>query len=98
MAVFKKGHSRSKTYGLSQDECAPKRPKFSQEMRENRIEAIEDELGDMLFKEKRLTQAEAAKKYTMCEQLTIEIKELRDRKRELELEKMQFVKKGKRAM
>ena len=57
-------------------------------MRENRFEAIEDDISRiMLFKEKRLTQAEAAKKYTMCEQLTIEIKELRYRKRELELEK-----------
>ena len=100
--IFKKGHSRSKEYGIPQDESAPKRPKYTQEMRECRIEAIGDELRDIVhiiqFKEKRLMQAEAAKKYAMCEQLTIEIKELRDKKRELELEKAQFVKKGKRAM
>ena len=96
--VFKKGHSRSLVYGISR-EPTPKRPKYSHEMRDNRIEAIEEEIDDisriMRFKEKRLTQAEAAKKYAICEQLTIE---LRDRKRELEIEKMQFVKKGKRAL
>lgn len=100
--IFKKAHSRSKMYGIPQDESVPKRPKYSQDMRERRIEAIGDELRDIVrivqFKEKRLMQAEAAKKYAMCEQLTIEIKELRDKKRELELEKAQFVKKGKRAM
>ena len=100
--IFKKGHSRSKVYGIPQDESVPKRPKYSQEMRESRIEAIGDELRDIVrivqFKEKCPMQAEAAKKYAMCEQLTIEIKELRDKKRELELEKAQFVKKGKRAM
>ena len=35
--VFKKGHSLSKVYGISQHESTPKRPKYSQEMRENRI-------------------------------------------------------------
>lgn len=52
----------------------------------------------MHFKEKRLLQAEAVKKYAMCEQLSVEIKELKDKKRELELEKQQFIKKGKRAI
>ena len=42
--VFKKGHSLSKLYGIPQNECAPKRPKYSQGMREGRIEAISGEL------------------------------------------------------
>ena len=35
--VFKKGHSLSKVYGISQHESTPKQPKYSQEMRVNRI-------------------------------------------------------------
>ena len=99
--VFKKGHSRSKVYGVSQDSSIPKRPKYNQEMRESRIEAIDEELDDiqriLQFKQKRLVQAETAKKYAFCEQLTMEMKELRDKKRELEFERKEFVKKGKRA-
>ena len=99
--VFRKGHSRSKVYGVTPAENTPKRPKYNQEMREDRLEAIEDELADisriMQFKEKRLSQAEATKKYSVCEQLSIEIKELKDNKRVLQLEKQNFMKKEKRA-
>ena len=35
--VFKKGHSLSKVYGISQHESTPKQPKYSQEMREEGI-------------------------------------------------------------
>lgn len=88
-------------YGISQDISIPKRPKYSQEMRESRLEAIDEELDDiqriLQFKQKRLTQAETTKKCAFCEQLTMEMKELRDKKRELELERKEFVKKGKRA-
>ena len=38
------------------------------------------------FKQKHLTLAETAKKYTLCEQLTMEMKELREKQCELELE------------
>ena len=65
------------------------------------MEVIEDELGDILrimkFKEKCLSQAESAKKYSMCEHLTVEMKELKDKKRVPELEKQVFVKKARRA-
>lgn len=86
--VFKKCHSRSKVYGDSRAENPSKRPKYSQEMRENRMDEIEDELADisriMQFKKKRLSQAESAKKYSMCEQLTVEMRELKDKKRVLD--------------
>ena len=59
--------------------------KYSQEIRENRMEEIEDELADisqiMQFKQKRFSQAESAKKYSMCEQLTVEMRELKDKTR-----------------
>ena len=39
--IFKKGHSRSKVYGSSESETTPKRPKYDDEMREERLKVIE---------------------------------------------------------
>lgn len=97
--VFKKGRSRSKAYG--KPDSAPKRPKYDKEARDSRIKAIEEEVQDisriLKFKEKRLLQAEAAKNYRTCEQLTEEMMGLKSRKNELQVEKRLFDKKGKRA-
>ena len=97
---FKKGTSRSKIYG-SQTETpvAPKRPKYDKDMREERMKVSNDELGDiarmLTFKEKRLSQAEAAKNYKLCEQVTEELMALKSKKREIDAEKSPFEKKSK---
>ena len=97
--VFKKGASRSKDYGVQTP--TPKRPRYAQDMRDERIKAIDDELADinkmMTFKEKRLSQAEAAKNYKLCEQVTEELMQLKTQKRELATEKRSFEMKDKRS-
>lgn len=98
--TFKKGHSRSKVYGKSVSD-APKRPKYDESMREERIQLIEEELADVTrilqFKEKRLSQHEVEKKYRSCEQVTEEIMTFKKRKHELEAERSIIVKKARRA-
>ena len=70
-------------------------------MREERLESIDEELGDIsrmiVFKNKRLLQAECGKNYKLCEQLTEEMMTLKSRKRELDQEKRLFERKSKRA-
>ena len=99
--VFKKGRSRSKHYGIHDAASTPKRPKCDKEMREERLQTIEDEMSDIArmvrFKEKRLSQAEAGRNYKVCEQLTEEMMALKSRKRELDSEKRLFEQKKKRA-
>ena len=99
--VFKKGRSRSKSYGHPVTETTPKRPKYDREMREERLKAIDEEGRDisrmLLFKEKRLAQAESGKNYRLCEQVTDEVMVLKSRKRELNTEKHLFEQKKKRA-
>ena len=97
--VFKKGHSWSKVYGDSataEPAVTPKRPKYDKEMREERLKVIGEELRDisrmLLFKEKRLSQAEAARNYRLCEQ---QMMDLKSKKRELDAEKRLFeIKRG----
>ena len=96
--TFKKGHSRSKIYGQSSESSTQRRAKYDEEMRDERLQHIEEELVDitkmLLFKEKRLSQHEAAKNYCSCEQVTEEMMTLKGRKRELEAEKALFIKKA----
>ena len=69
----------------------PRRPKFDEKMREERLHSIEQELTDIYrilqFKEKRLSQHEVDRNYRSCEQVTEEMMSLKGRKRELEGEK-----------
>ena len=62
---------------------------------------IGEELGDisriLRFKEKRLSQAEAARNYRLCEQVTEEMMDLKSRRRDLETEKRLFEQKRRRA-
>ena len=80
---------------------APKRPKYDNQARADRVKAIEEEVRDisriLQFKQKRLLQAEAARNYRTCEQLTEEMMGLRSRKNELQVGKRVFDRKGKRA-
>ena len=95
--VFRKGRSQSKVY--SSPNNAPKRPKYDKNSREDRVKAIEEEAQDisriLRFKEKHLSQAEAARNYRTCEQLTEEMMGLKSRKNELQVEKQLFDKKRK---
>ena len=99
--LFKKGHSRSKVYGQSDDASTPRRAKYDEEMREERLKNIEEELADITrmlhFKEKRLSQHEAAKNYRLCEQVTEEMMTLKGRRHECEAEKVLLLKKARRA-
>ena len=52
----------------------------------------------MIFKDKRLSQAEAAKNYKLCEQVTEEIMNLKCRNRELVNEEHLFNQKEKRCL
>ena len=87
--VFRKGRSQSKVY--SSPNNAPKRPKYDKNSREDRVKAIEEEAQDisriLRFKEKHLSQAEAARNYRTCEQLTEEMMGLKSTKNEPQVEK-----------
>ena len=79
---FKKGKSRSKVYGSSDDTepaSTTKRPKLNQQMREERIKELEEDLADVCshitFKDKRCSQAEMARNYKACDEITEEIME-----------------------
>ena len=99
--VFKKGRSRSKHYGMHDIASIPKRPKCDKDMREECLQAIEEEMNDIArmlqFKEKRLSQAEAGRNYKVCEQLTEEMMALKSSRRELDTEKLLLEHKSKRA-
>ena len=69
--VFKKGRSRLKSYGA---------PKYDKDARNARVTVIEEDITRILrFKEKRLLQAEAARNYKTCEQLTEDMMVLKAR-------------------
>ena len=98
--IFKKGYSRSKRFSNDTRETV-KRPKLSKEIREKRIEYIEEELKDLKqrisFKEKRVNAAENMKNYKVCDEITGEISEIKAKYRELEEELKVLVTKEKRA-
>ena len=86
---FKKGKSRSKVYGSSDDApTTSKHPKLDQTMREDKIKDLEEDITDIsshiAFKEKHHMQAETVKNYKTCDELTQEILECKGRKTELE--------------
>lgn len=97
---FKKGYSRSKRF-LDDTMEAVKRPKINKDMREKRIQNIEEELTDLRqrisFKEKRVNAAENIKNYKVCDEITGEISEIKAKCRELEAELKLLLMKEKRA-
>lgn len=99
--TFKKGRSCSKLYGTTEATSAPPRRRYDEELRKERLQVIDEEIGDVArivaFKEKRISQAEAAKNYKVCEHMTEEIMELKTKKRGLEAEKKLLLKGGQRA-
>jgi len=80
----------------------PKHPKFDREMRDNRvtelIEVIVDLTKRIAIKESRCQQAEIARNYKLCDQLSEDIMELKSEKRQNEKELLFFKKKEKRSV
>ena len=99
---FKKGESRSKVYGSGDAEpTVPKRLKLDQNIREERVKELEEDIAEISshisFKEKRRTQAEIARNYKLCDDLTQEILECKGKKRELEKQLKLLLQKDRRS-
>ena len=89
--AYRKGKSRSKSFGNGVEETRVKRVKTSTDERTARMKAIKEELHDLKdrlsFKRKRIEAAESSKNYKLCDQLSEEMGELNKTKRLLEMEK-----------
>ena len=87
---FKKGKSRSKQQEGSSSSHVPKRQKTTESIRAQHIGELEEDIKDindqLQFKEKRREQAELARNYKLCDQLTEEMSSLKKQKREREEE------------
>jgi len=87
---FKKGKSRSKSLQGSDPEVSSKRCKTSETLRTKRISELDDDIKDyndrLSFKEKRRQQASNSRNYKLCDQLTEEMADLKQKKRECENE------------
>ena len=100
--VYRKGESRSKSYGSAVDDAIrPKRVKTSADKRISRMKTTKEELSDLqnrvLYKRKRLDAAEVTKNYKLCDQLSEEIADLNKSKRLLEVELDMLQKKEKKS-
>ena len=97
--AFKKGKSRSKTYGTPYSSQA-KRTKMTHDVIEDRMKQIEDDLKNKrdlrIYKEKPRTVAETAKNYKLCADITEELGELTRECHILEAELKLLQKKDKR--
>jgi len=87
---FKKGKSRSKSLQGADCEAPSKCCKNSESLRIKRISELHDDIKDysdrLRFKEKRRQQATDSRNYKLCDQLTEEMAELKQKKREKESE------------
>ena len=87
---FKKGKSRSKKLQDSDSEQSSKHCKTSEALRTKRISQLNDDIKDfndrLQFKEKRRQQATNSRNYKLCDQLTEEMSEIKQKKRECEHE------------
>ena len=88
---FVKGKSRSKK---GQDESngapAPKRQKYSQQMRDERVKIIKEDCRDLSdrihFKEKRIRSCENMRDYKKCDELKESLMSLKEKRQALECE------------
>ena len=98
---FKKGQSRSKRFKTDTTSVTPKRPKLNKDIRETRIQDLNEELNDIKqrisFKEKRVDCALNLKNFKVCDGITGEITELKEKRRKLLAELKQLNRKDKRA-
>ena len=97
---YRKGKSRSKQVGSGGD-STPKRPKFIQEFREQRLADTEEELKtintSISFKESRIEASSKVKNFKVRDQLSEEIDVLQQRRHVLQNEQKALVKKEKRS-
>ena len=98
---FVKGKSRSRRDQQCDEEPTPKRPKFSQSFRENRMLQIEEDLQDLNdrigFKDKRITAALNSKEYKKCDEIKEEVTALKHKRRELEAERKHLQKSSRQS-
>lgn len=98
---FKKGHSRSKVFGKG-GSGAPKRQKLDKDMRHQRMDELQEDIQDstkrISLKEKRVVQAESTRNYKLCDELSEQISELKQYKRQKEKEYALLQKSEKRAV
>lgn len=96
---FKKGKSRSKKYKDVNE--TPTRKYTSKVIRERRLEEINEEISQLdkqiSFKQKRVEQAELAKNYKICDEVTEEIGTIKSDRRVLANEKKSIMKKVQQA-
>ena len=97
---YKKKRSRSKYYGTS-SEPTVKRPKFSKELRIQRVQEIKEELRTVDkridIKKRLLDQKVRERKFVECDKISEEIDQLQGRQRTLVAELRTFEKKEREA-
>lgn len=97
---FKKGHSRSKRL-MSSSQPPAKRAKLCQDVREKRIEVINETLANLKerlsYKYKRRSAAEAIKNYKLCDEISEEIGTVSKEMNELNQELSELMKKEKKS-
>lgn len=88
--MYKKGQSRSKVLKPSSIVFPSMAKRVTPNLRLKRISTLSEDIKDtsdqISFKEKRRDVAQNVKDYKMCEELTDSIIDLREKKRELEVE------------
>lgn len=98
---FVKGKSRSKRLNTCATTTLKKNIRSTGEVRAKRMKELEEDHKDTIslisFKENRRDQAEAARNYKTCEDLTQEISHLKEKNRLIDAEIGVFSKKSKRA-
>ena len=98
---FKKGRSRSKRFPTHDADIKPKRAKFNQEVRTERISQLEEEVKGLDerigYKEKRVFAATNIKNFKLCDELTEEIMALKSKRYSILQELKQLQQKEKRS-
>lgn len=98
---YRKGRSRSKSYGSVEESTHPKRIKTTADERYERIRSLKEEVKDLKervsYKRKRIEIAEVSKNYKLCDQLSEEVSELSKTMRLLEVELNLLQKKEKKS-
>lgn len=100
--VYSKGKSRSKILNPEVTKHdKPRRERIDKKERKHRIESLQDEMKDInkhvTVKERRIEQAQAAKNFKICDQLSDEITKLKAKRRELDSRLWAILHKEKRS-
>jgi len=102
--VYRKGKSRSKSFGSEAGEGAPapKRPKISQQLRDKRKQNINEDLKcintQIQFKERRIETEVLNKNFKLCDLLAEEVTELKKRRQMLNSELDLLIRKENKSM